>query len=179
MFYNAQLTQEGERWLVEFPDCPGCQTFGDSREHALTRAQEALEGWLETILDLRRVPPRPTAKDGIPVYIDDKLSIALQLRLAREELGLSQTEVAARAGLSQQQIARLENPDNNPTLQGVSAAARALGLRLELVPGPTVTLDLFEELKKSLDEASSGDLVAANAPALSTEHREHRRHGTR
>ncbi len=134
MFYRAQLTQEGEHWLVEFPDCPGCQTFGSSREDALVRAQEALEGWLESTLELRRLPPRPLFEDGEEVYVNDKLSVALQLRLAREEQGVSQAAVAERAGLTQPQVARLESPDNNPNLQGVSAAANALGLRVELVP---------------------------------------------
>lgn len=133
MYYRAKLDREGDRWLVEFEDCPGCQTFGGSREHALVRAQEALEGWLESMLDLRRVPPRPLAQAGVPVYVNGKLSIALQLRLAREEQGFSQSDVAERAGVSQQQIARLESVDNNPTLATVIAAAHALGLRLELV----------------------------------------------
>ncbi len=30
MEYMAKLTTEDRRWLVEFPDCPGCQTFGAS-----------------------------------------------------------------------------------------------------------------------------------------------------
>jgi len=47
MDYRARLTREGRRWLVDFPDCPGCQTFGQSQASALTAAREALEGWLE------------------------------------------------------------------------------------------------------------------------------------
>ncbi len=62
------------------------------------RAQEALEGWLESTLELRRLPPRPLFEDGEEVYVNDKLSVALQLRLAREEQGLSQAAVAERAG---------------------------------------------------------------------------------
>ena len=72
--YFAQLEAEGNRWLAEFPDCPGCQTFGESREHALQRAQEALEGWLETTLELGRVVPMPVATSGEPVTIDRELA---------------------------------------------------------------------------------------------------------
>ncbi len=171
MFYRAQLDREGDRWLVEFEDCPGCQTFGGSREHALERAQEALEGWLEATLDLRRLPPRPLARAGVPVYVNDKLSVSLQLRLAREEQGLSQSEVAGRAGLSQQQIARLESPDNNPTLQGVSAAANALGLRLELVSDVAEAIEVLPpEVAKMIEDhgPSANDnprVKATRAPA--------------
>lgn len=72
--YRAKLTKEGDRWLVEFPDCPGCQTFGESREHALERAQEALDGWLESHLFLFRVPPRPVATEGEPIVVASEIA---------------------------------------------------------------------------------------------------------
>ena len=50
MHYVAKLTREGKNWLVQFPDCPGCQTFGSSRDEALEMAKDALEGWLEVHL---------------------------------------------------------------------------------------------------------------------------------
>lgn len=192
MFYRAQLTQEGERWLIEFPDCPGCQTFGNSREHAIERGQEALEGWLESMLDLRRVPPRPLTKEGVPVHINEKLSVALQIRLARDEQGYSQAQVADRAGLSQQQVARIESPDNNPTLASVIAVAGALGLHLELVsdeledfsPSLRARLQRVRALFSELEQAMSGAEPSANdvpppvkatrAPAA-----QRRLHGTR
>ena len=98
------------------------------------------------MLDLRRVPPPPLAREGVPVYVNDKLGIALQLRLAREEQGLSQADVAATAGVSQQQIARLEHPDSSPKLESVAAVARALGLHVELVPIETAVLDAPPDL---------------------------------
>ncbi len=132
MQYRAKITQEDGRWLVEFPDCPGCQTFGDSRTHALERGRDALEAWLETALVQRELPPRPKAKPGTAVRIGSKLSAVLQIRWARDAQGLTQTELARRAGTSQQQIARLENPDGNPTLDTLERVAAALGLRVEV-----------------------------------------------
>jgi len=44
MEYIAKLTTEDGHWLVEFPDCPGCQTFGETKAEALEMANEALEG---------------------------------------------------------------------------------------------------------------------------------------
>ena len=42
MQYVAKLSREGKNWLVDFPDCPGCQTFGSSRDEALEMARKAL-----------------------------------------------------------------------------------------------------------------------------------------
>ena len=49
----------------------------------------------------------------------------------REELGLSQTEVAARMGTSQSTLARLEQGNANPTLATVARLAKALGQKVE------------------------------------------------
>jgi transcriptional regulator with XRE-family HTH domain len=56
----------------------------------------------------------------------------LQLRWARADQGLSQTDVAKRARVSQQAIAKLEHPDGNPTLGTIQKVAAALGLKLDV-----------------------------------------------
>lgn len=132
MEYRATIKQDGKHWTVEFADCPGCVTFGESREEARELAHEALEGWLEAHLVAGKVPPRPKAKRGTAVPVASQLSTVLQIRWRREEKGLTQTDVARRAGVSQQQIAKLENPDGNPTLATLEKVAAALGLRLEV-----------------------------------------------
>ena len=49
---------------------------------------------------------------------------------ARQDAGLSQKQLAEKAGVSQQQIAKLENPDENPTLGTLSKVSEALGMPL-------------------------------------------------
>ena len=49
----------------------------------------------------------------------------------REELGLSQAEVAARMGTSQSALARLERGEGNPTLATVERYASAMGKKIE------------------------------------------------
>ena len=132
MEYRAKIIQEGRNWLVQFSDCPGCQTFGKSKRDALQMGQEALEGWLETHLVQGKVPPRPRARRGESIAISPRLAVVLQIRWLREDRGMTQTDIARRAGVSQQAIAKLEDPDGNPTLATLEKVAGALGLRVDV-----------------------------------------------
>jgi antitoxin HicB len=138
MHYIAYISKEGRHTLAEFPDCPGCQTFSDGEDLAEV-AREALEGWLEAHLVDGKVPPRPVEHTGAPqgmslarVSVRPGLAAALQIRWARLDARLSQGELGKRAGVSQQQIAKLENPDENPSLETLAKAARALGLEVNV-----------------------------------------------
>jgi HTH-type transcriptional regulator / antitoxin HipB len=136
MQYTAFLTKEGKQTLAAFPGCPGCQTFADPGEDIAERAEEALTGWLEAQLATGQAPPEPKrvrAKGRgrtIEVSVPAKLAVKLALRWARKRAGLSQAELARRAGLSQPAVARLEDPDHNPTLDTLERVAAALGTRL-------------------------------------------------
>jgi len=45
---------------------------------------------------------------------------------------MTQAQAAKLVGVSQQQVAKLEDPDGNPTLAALEKVAAALGLRLEV-----------------------------------------------
>jgi ribosome-binding protein aMBF1 (putative translation factor) len=62
----------------------------------------------------------------------EERSAGYRLRLARENAGLTQAELAARLGVTQQAVARAERWDSNPTVKVLAAWADALGVRLEL-----------------------------------------------
>ena len=137
MRYTAILRREGTNTLVTFPDCPGCQTFGRTRKRALARAREALEGWLEVHLVAGDAPPQPgtpskRSSRSVPVDISPILAVRLQLRWARQSLGLTQAALAKRVGVTRQQIALLEAPDSNVTLRTLERVATAMNLRLEV-----------------------------------------------
>jgi len=53
--------------------------------------------------------------------------LATNVQVARAQLGLSQAELARRAGLSKASVSQLENARTNPTLETVWALAQALG----------------------------------------------------
>jgi predicted RNase H-like HicB family nuclease/DNA-binding XRE family transcriptional regulator len=132
MQYRATVDREGKNWNVSFADCPGCFTFGKSEASAVRAAHGALEGWLEAALLTGIVPPVPKAKRGHVVTVNPRLSAVVQIRQRRAALGLTQAQTARRASVTQQQIAKLENPDGNPTLATLDKVARALGMRVEL-----------------------------------------------
>jgi predicted RNase H-like HicB family nuclease/DNA-binding XRE family transcriptional regulator len=139
MVYTAHVWREGKHWLAEFPDCPGCQTFADSRDDLTAEAQEALEGWLEAHLVDGQVPPEPKVHKRAPagrkltsIRIGPGLAVALQIRWARAKEGLSQGALAKKARVSQQQIAKLERPGENPTIETIAKIAKALGVYLDV-----------------------------------------------
>ncbi len=138
MKYPAVITREGQNILAEFPDCPGCQTFTEKGRDLGLEAQEALEGWLEAHLLDGESPPRPSSvsrrgKQVVQVGISPGLALRLQLRWARQDAHLSQEEVAQRAGVSQQAIAKLEQRDSNPTVGTLFRVAQALNAHFDVV----------------------------------------------
>jgi transcriptional regulator with XRE-family HTH domain len=60
------------------------------------------------------------------------MSAASLLRTARLEAGLTQAQLAARLGLTQPAVAKLERPGANPTVATLDRALRATGHRLGL-----------------------------------------------
>lgn len=139
MFYAAVISREGKKWLSEFPDCPGCQTFAESAQELSNEAAEALAGWLEAHLVKGQVPPPPKANRRAPagkqllhVPVEPALAVAVQIRQARANQRWTQSELAKRAGVSQQQIAKLERPGENPTIGTLVKVAKALDRALDV-----------------------------------------------
>jgi DNA-binding XRE family transcriptional regulator len=65
--------------------------------------------------------------------------LASQLLALRLAAGLTQAELAERAGLSQADISRYERGLGNPTRTTIDGIATVLGAHLELVPNETQT----------------------------------------
>lgn len=133
MHYHVKLNREARWWTAIVVDAPGCVTQGASRAKAIAAAGEALAGWLEAHLVDGRSPARPGKRRGtVPIAVDPQLAIAVALRWARLDAGLTQAQLAARVGVSQQQVAKLERPGANPSIATLRKIADALGARLEL-----------------------------------------------
>jgi antitoxin HicB len=140
MRYQAIVTKERHATLAHFPDCPGCQTQADLGEDISAVAQEALEGWLEAHLVQGQIPPVPSKREHrvpagarrVEISISPSLAVRIELRRARHDARLSQSALAKKVGVSQQQIAALESPDSNLTLSTLWKVAKALGCEVEI-----------------------------------------------
>lgn len=124
---------------MNFPDCPGCQTFGDSKDQATEMATDALAGWLASMLKHGELPPLPKSREGrsmVAVPVPARLAAVIMIRSRRAKLRVTQKQLAERLGVSQQQVAKLEDPDTNSSLGSIEKAMHALGIRLEFVPEP-------------------------------------------
>ncbi len=88
MYYLAKLNREGRHWLVQFPDCPGCQTFGQSKAEALEMATDALSGWLASVLKDGELPPATRPREGramVAVPVPARLAAVIMIRRRRAE----------------------------------------------------------------------------------------------
>lgn len=111
-------------YYVEFPDLPGCQTYGETKEDALNNAREALTGYLESI-DLRKLKiPKPSLikNKGIHFISPNKnVSFAIWLKMNREKMGLTQADIASKLHVTCQTYQRFEDPvKSNPTLKTIT-----------------------------------------------------------
>ncbi|WP_291522098.1 type II toxin-antitoxin system HicB family antitoxin [Acidithiobacillus sp.] len=52
---------EGHAYGVVVPDLPGCFSAGDTLDDAMTNAREAIELWLETVMDDGGTIPAPSS----------------------------------------------------------------------------------------------------------------------
>ena len=127
MTYYCDIRKENDgMFVVSFPDMPNVITYGNSKEHALQMAKEALEGTLEVDIDYALGIPEPEYRKGYPVAVDPRIAFAVELRHARA--GRTQQDVAAAVGMTYQQYQRLENPrKTNPTISTIHKLEQALG----------------------------------------------------
>jgi predicted RNase H-like HicB family nuclease/DNA-binding XRE family transcriptional regulator len=138
--YLAIITKEVKYTLAEFPDLPGCQTFVGPGENLRAKASDALEGWLAVGLQDGEAPPRPSlaqSRRGIELIpVPPQVAVALAIRWVRQDQKLTQHELAALVGVSQQRIAKLERVQSNLTLRTLDTVAKALRheLHIELTP---------------------------------------------
>jgi predicted RNase H-like HicB family nuclease len=55
--YTIQIDKQDGGYLVEVPALQGCQTWGKTYEEAVSNAQEAIQGYLETLKKMGKPIP--------------------------------------------------------------------------------------------------------------------------
>src|SRR5213592_2207680 len=93
------------------------------------------------------------------------------IRTARAESGLTQAQLAARLGVSQAALAKLERPDSNPTVRTLQRVLSATGRRLELqapAAPPAVDEGLLREALKMTpaERIVAAERLLADADAI-------------
>ena len=139
--YVAFYQAKNSGFVFDFPDAPGCKGAARNQDELYEKAKSAIEGWLRkqvleanTVAAWPRMHRRPNAgEERLHVHISPSLTVAVQFRRARLMRGWSQSELAERVGVSQQQIAKMEDPDGNPTFDSVAKIALALAEPLMVV----------------------------------------------
>ena len=132
MTYTAIIKKSNGAYLVEFPDIPNINTYGETIKDALNNAKEALNGCLESDFERGFKLPKPSKgkyQSGYPVDVEPHISLAYQLRKIRN--GISQSEIAKKLGISYQAYQKLENPRKcNPTVKTLEKISEVFGKNL-------------------------------------------------
>ena len=97
--FPAILSFDDDGISVEFPDLPGCLTFGDSTQEAINRAKEALALHIYGMEEDNELIPEPTdiknlklESNQIPVLIDVIMTIyrrAIENQAVKKTLTIS------------------------------------------------------------------------------------------
>jgi predicted RNase H-like HicB family nuclease/DNA-binding XRE family transcriptional regulator len=134
--YQARIYRDGDEYSVEFPDLPGCFSRGLSKDHARANACEALSLYLEEARDPEWRVPTPKQRRGRSfewVAPDVSVAIPLMIRQARRRGEFSQRQLAREAGMTVQQLQKLETPGkSNPTVATLMAISQALNQTLDI-----------------------------------------------
>ena len=123
--YPAKIVQnkDDKVYYAEFPDLKTCITYGDTLEHAVSMAKDALTGILETFHEKKIKIPEPSNISGKNIYMiepEATVAFAIWLKIQREKNHLSQSDVAKKLGIKYQTYQRIENPSRtNPTLKTI------------------------------------------------------------
>ncbi len=131
--YPAKITysKSDKSYLVEFPDLPGCLTYGETLESAKYNAREALTGYLESI-DLRKIKipiaSKITGKNIYYISPEKRVAFALWLKIERAKHGYTQKDMASKLNINFQSYQKFENPrKTNPTLKTIEKVESVLG----------------------------------------------------
>ena len=124
---------EDGRSLVSFPDFPTAHTDGADASEAMEEAIDCLGSSIAfAMADKTNVPKPSRLKRGqrlvpVPLWIVAKLALYWAIR---EGLGVSQSELARRLGVSETIVRRMLDPNHDTRPEKIQAALEALGKRV-------------------------------------------------
>ncbi len=81
-------SEEGNGYLIEFPDLPGCMSDGETIDKAIENGQDAIHAWIEVAKEMNRPIPYPGELESQSGKWVQRVPKSIHLRLvnrAREE----------------------------------------------------------------------------------------------
>lgn len=124
--------EEGEGFIVTFPDVPGAITGAQTREESLFLAEEVLVAMLAVYVQQQREIPTPSpVADGQELVAVPPIAAAkLALYTAMREQGITEDALAVRLNLSDSAIRKLLDPDCYSHISQIMRALRNVGRSL-------------------------------------------------
>ena len=134
--YQAKIEKDDSGYSVDFPDLPGCYSFGSTLNKAKKNATLALDLYLEEANDPKWPLPRATKHSGDHYYWivpSPEISIPLMIREARKARKISQEHAAQLLKMKIQTYQKLEYPrKSNPTAKTLLKIAGAFKTKFQL-----------------------------------------------
>lgn len=132
MRYPVTITPDDGQFTVTFPDVPGAVTFGETREEALQRAQDALLTVFDAYMKDRRDIPDPSAatKSVETVEVPALDCAKIELYRAMRDAHVGKAELAKRLDWHLPQVDRVLKMKHGSQFDQMEAAFSALGKRL-------------------------------------------------
>lgn len=132
MRYPIKFEHDETGWCISFPDIPEALTGGETKEEALSLAQDALVTAFDFYFEDQRAVPMPSA-DGDD-FVDVPASVAAKVLLLNTMIatGTTQAELARRLGTRPQDVSRIVTLGHTTKIDTIEAALKVLGKRLEI-----------------------------------------------
>ncbi|WP_072929963.1 type II toxin-antitoxin system HicB family antitoxin [Nissabacter archeti] len=117
---------------VLFPDIPEAMTGGDTREEALSMAQDALVTAFDFYFEDRREIPAPSAEGEAFVEVPASVAAKVLLLNTLVQQGVSNAELARLIDTRPQEVQRIVSLSHSTKIDTIQKALLALGKRLEI-----------------------------------------------
>ena len=115
--------EEGNGFLVEFPDLPGCVADGETVDAALLEAEDALKSWLETSKEFGDPIPEPSVSSKFSgqwrIRVPKSLHAELTLRAKQEGVSLNTLSATLLASGIGKELSSLKENGNKLNQQGL------------------------------------------------------------
>ena len=132
--YPARVTQDGDGYLVTFPDIPEAVTGARDRAEAIELAMDALTTAMDFYFEDRRPVPMPSPLKRGQVAVDLPASVSAKVLLLNEMIaqGKRPAELARLMNARPQDVTRLVDLHHPTKIDTIAAALLVMGKRLDL-----------------------------------------------